>query len=188
MKLTCPSCGAVASVEAWENDMDARKTLQAIVKLPHEVAVEIFGYLTLFRPSSRSLSWKVALRTVQDLAAMVASGYVQVQGKPTRPCPASIWAHGMRQMVAQRETLARPMKNHNYLLRVAWQLADKLDADLEFRRRREDQDGTTRSHHEQEQHEQIILTEAEKQTLATLGIDKSIKKLDAHLSRRKEEK
>ena len=39
MKLTCPSCGATASAEAWENDVEARKTIQAIIALPREVAI-----------------------------------------------------------------------------------------------------------------------------------------------------
>ena len=188
MKLTCPSCGATASAEAWENDVEARKTIQAIIALPREVAIESMFYLGLFRPQQRSLSWRVALRIVQDLAALVAAGYVQVQGKPARPCPASIWAQGMRQMVEQRGTLTRPMKNHNYLRQIAWQLAEKLDADLEHRRVREDHGGTPRAHHGQEPREEVVLSEAEKQTLARLGIDKTIKKLEGHLARKKEEK
>lgn len=40
--------------------MEARKTMQAIVSLPHQVATEILGYLGLFRPAQRALSWKAA--------------------------------------------------------------------------------------------------------------------------------
>ena len=29
MKLTCPCCGAVASAEAWQNDLEARAVLAA---------------------------------------------------------------------------------------------------------------------------------------------------------------
>ena len=181
MKLVCPCCGATASAESWENDMEARKTIQAIVALPPGVAPEIFGYLGLFRPVQRALSWKTALKLLQELSALIADGYVQVKGKPSRPCPPEAWAAGMRQMVAQRDTLTRPMKNHNYLRQIVWQLADKIDAELEARYNQEERSGNARAERQierQVEQENIELTEAEKKTLERLGLNSVFKRME----------
>ena len=182
MKLVCPCCGATASAESWENDMEARKTIQAIVALPREVALESLFYLGLFRPAQRALSWKAALRIVQELSVLVASGHVQVAKRPARPCPPEAWAAGMRQMVAQRDTLTRPMKNHNYLRQIVWQLADKIDAELEARYNQEERSGNARAERQierQVEQENIELTEAEKKTLERLGLNSVFKRMEA---------
>ena len=131
MILVCPSCGATHSAEAWENDMNARKAFAARATLPIEVSAALLPYLALFRPDKRALSWSRSLKVMQELAALIAPGWVQVQGKPARECPPSIWAAGMAQMVERSATLQRPLKNHNYLRQVVWQLADQADAGRE---------------------------------------------------------
>lgn len=159
--------------------MEARKTMQAIVSLPHQVATEILGYLGLFRPAQRALSWKAALRIMQELSVLIDSGQVRVQGKPPRPCPPEIWATGMRQMVAQRGSISRPLHNHNYLRQIVWQLADKLDADLEARHCQEERNGNARAERQMERQENMELTEAEKQALKRLGMDQVFQRLKA---------
>lgn len=131
MILTCPSCGATASACAWENDITAREAMQAILALPAPVAKVTLGYLSLFRPMERALTWKKVKKVVGELSAQVALGYVQVQGKPARSCPPQFWAMGMEQMVERSATLQRPLKNHNYLRQIVWQLADQADAQQE---------------------------------------------------------
>ncbi|MDR2551420.1 MAG: hypothetical protein LBD10_14615 [Desulfobulbus sp.] len=123
--------------------MAARETLQAMIALPAPVAKGMLGYMGLFRPHQRALSWKKAKKIVDDLAALIAPGWVQVQGKPSRPCPPHIWAQAMEQMVG-RADLQRPLKNHNYLRHVVWQLADQADARQEQTHRRAEVDGTQR--------------------------------------------
>lgn len=75
MILTCPSCGATASAAAWENDMAARETLQAMLALPAPVGKAILGYMGLFRPDKRALSWRKAKRIVDELAALIGPGF-----------------------------------------------------------------------------------------------------------------
>jgi hypothetical protein len=144
MILTCPACGATASAPAWEIDMDARTTLQALIQLPRPVAKQALSYLGLFRPAKRALSWRKAGKIINDLAVLVNTGYVEVQGKPARPCPPHLWGQGMEQM-AGRTDLDRPMANHNYLKKIVWQLADQADAGVESRRRVAETDGSRRA-------------------------------------------
>lgn len=143
MILICPSCGATHSAEAWENDVHIRKSLQAACGLPAEVSRVLLPYLSLFRPAQRALSWSRSLKIINELAAMVALGHIQVQGKAARHCPPRIWAQAMEQMAA-RSDLQRPMKNHNYLRQIVYQLADQADARSEAQQRRSEVDGSQR--------------------------------------------
>lgn len=128
MKLICPSCGAIASADAWINDELCRATLALVASLPTPLPKTVLGYLSLFRPGKTGLTWKKALRLAEEIARLTACGYVNVQGKVDRPCPPRIWVQAMEQMVEKRITLSLPLKNHNYLRQVAWQLADQEDA------------------------------------------------------------
>ena len=133
MKLVCPSCGLTASAEAWINDAVARDLLLAVAILPAPLPKVTLPYLGLFRPEKRALSWAKAGKIVTELAKLAAAGHVQVQGKVARPCPPRILATAMEQMVERRDSIRRPLPNHNYLKQVAWQLADEADAKDELR-------------------------------------------------------
>ena len=178
MKLTCPCCGAVASVEAWQNDLEARAVLASAIKLDEPIPRQLLPYLGLFRPKERALSWKRAARLIMELSALVATGHVHVHGRPDRPCPPSVWAMAMEQMAERGESISRPMGNHNYLRQVAWQLADKLDADIEARQYREERSGTARAERQVErQQEQVKLSAEELETLERFGLDKAIERM-----------
>lgn len=133
MKLVCPSCGLTASAEAWLNDAAARELLLAVATLPAPLPKTCLPYLGLFRPETRALSWAKAGKIVAELALLAAAGHVQVQGKVARPCPPRILSAAMEQMVERRDSIRRPLPNHNYLRQVAWQLADEADAKDELR-------------------------------------------------------
>lgn len=109
----------------------ARQALQAACALPPEIGRSCLRYLSLFRPLQRALTWNKSLKILGELSALVVPGHVQVQGKPARPCPPRIWAQAMEQMAGPSSTIQRPLKNHNYLRQIAWQLADQADAGRE---------------------------------------------------------
>ena len=88
----------------------------------------MLGYLSLFRPGKTGLTWKKALRLSEEIRTLTGCGYVNVQGKVDRNCPARIWAQAMEHMVEKRVSLSLPLKNHRYLSKVAWDLADQADA------------------------------------------------------------
>ena len=128
MKLICPSCGAQCSAECFSNDADARSVLAALVKLPAPVLdVGILNYLALFRPGTgRALQWRRALGLVADLSALVSAGSVQCGRSVARPCPPSVWGNAIRRMV-DNPPKQLPLKNHNYLVAVAYEIADDAD-------------------------------------------------------------
>jgi hypothetical protein len=127
MKLICPTCGAIASAETWLNDAVCRDVLAAIAALPAPLPKAALGYLGLFRPAERGLSWPKAQRIVGELVTLIGAGWVSSPGKVDRTCSPAVWARAMEQMVEQRVRLTLPMKSHNYLRTVAWELADEVD-------------------------------------------------------------
>lgn len=136
MKLICPGCGAVCSAESFLNDGNARETLQIVSRLPAPLPKVVLNYLSLFRPGKSALSWKKALRLAGEIEELVARGYVSRQGLPDRKCSARTWAKGMEQMIEQRAFLTLPMPNHNYLRKVAYDMADQMDYQQEKTRQK----------------------------------------------------
>ncbi len=135
MRLTCPVCGATASVEAWENDRAARHALDLVTRLPGMVQSRVLPYLGLFRQGDRGLAWSRALRLLQDLRDMVDAGTVRWEGGECRPCPPQVWAAALDAVLARRP---KGLKNHNYLRHVAWEMAsgEAARAELSVERQR----------------------------------------------------
>lgn len=128
MLLTCPCCGATCSAEAWQNDAAARDVLAALLKLPRELHPVALPYLGLFRPEKRALTWPRAKRLLDMLAAHIAKREISWDRKPPRPCTPRLWAEGMRQMTERKTGTTARFTNHNYLIALVYDLADKADA------------------------------------------------------------
>lgn len=143
MRLVCPSCGAVASAEAWTNDSAIRYFFEALIKLPSPVLQQCLPYLSLFRQGTRALAWRRALVIIRNLHDLVEPRTVHWQGGETRPCPAEIWAKAMEATITASP---KSLKNHNYMRKIAWELAAELAAQAEAdreaarRRRRSEED------------------------------------------------
>lgn len=131
MKLICPGCGAVGSADSWINDTNCREALFIITSLPAPLPKITLNYLSLFRPGKQSLTWKKALRLASEIQQLTSTGYVSIQGQIDRNCPPRTWAQAMEQMVEQRSRLNLPMPNHNYLKKVAHDLAAAADYQAE---------------------------------------------------------
>lgn len=146
MILICPSCGAAHSAEGWENDATARQALQASTKLPSTVNSVLLAYLGLFRPAKQALRWSKSLKMINELSAMIAQGYIQIQGKVARPCPPHLWAQAMDAVTERRSTLTLPLKNNNYLRQVAYKVADQVDAGRERNQHQQVLNGNAQAH------------------------------------------
>lgn len=143
VNLRCPACGAVAGADAWATDAEVRGLFALVTTLPAPVLPELLPYLALFRPKARSLSWRRAKRVTQDLAEMVKKPGLSWERRPVRPCPPALWAEAMR-LVTERGP-ERPLRNHNYLRAIAYELSDRADArrekDTEAARRARGREG-----------------------------------------------
>lgn len=133
MILTCPSCGASASADVWFANADARKAFAVYSDIPAQVQAVAFQYAAMFRPKSRAMSWRQALRRLTEIRDMTGSGFVQWKGRPARPCMPGIWAQAVAEMTDSRD-IELPLNNHNYLRAIAYDLAEKADRQAETQR------------------------------------------------------
>lgn len=144
MRLTCASCGAVHSAESWQTDPCARRALALAAGLPKPVGDQVFEYLGLFRkPDAKTgMAWSKAERLLRELNSLITCGHVQYKGRPARSANADIWRRAMETMTGARWKLKLPMENHNYLISIAYDLADETDRRAETARNKAERAGT----------------------------------------------
>lgn len=135
MRLICPSCGAMHSADAWHKDEQAREALALAVGMPPEVKAPCLAYLALFRPQGgkQGLRWSRVRKLLMEIKALVERPYVQSGQRVGRPATAGIWGAAMQRMV-DCPPPSLPMRNHNYLIAVAYDLADAADRQVEVAR------------------------------------------------------
>lgn len=168
MRLTCPCCGAQVSAEAWQNDVTVRQFIAALERLPDRVRDRALPYLGLFRRAggreasasacgSKGLAWPRALRILIDLGSMVEAGSVHWEGGEERPCSGGLWAQALDAVLERRP---KALENHNYLRRVAWELAGPLasrsERDRETQRRQSNRVETPPSQGAEEVFEEAV--------------------------------
>ncbi len=133
MRLVCPCCGAVASLEAWVKDVHVRRFFSIYVQFPVGIQERLPDYLGLFRSVKTgdhpaALSWRRAVRILEQLKELIGAGTVQWDRGEVRPAPPQLWAEAIERVLERRP---RGLKNHNYLRHVAWELAAPLAAKAE---------------------------------------------------------
>ena len=151
MKLICPSCGAVASAEAWTSNADARECIRIVAELPADVSRRALPYLALFRPQVpeiekgyRGLVWSRALRLLIDLKNLVDEPFISWEKRPARPNIPMAWSQAMEQVI-QRPPRRLPLETHGYLRRIAYDIADEMDQAAEVKYNQAERDGSLRN-------------------------------------------
>lgn len=117
MRLICPACGALASLESWLADADARAALSVAAALPADLGPRVVRYLGLFRPAKRGLAWDRAHALLTELAGAIAAGAIERDRKRYAISPAA-WAEGLDLVLAARPTLDLPLRTHGYLYEI----------------------------------------------------------------------
>ena len=141
----CSCCGFKAPIICFMDAAQDSQMVQLYIQLPYELQKPFMRYLALFRPASGcAMQQSKVERLTRDFLGLVSKGFVSEKGKVDRPCPPSVWALGMERMQEQAASLTLPMKNHNYLRTIVWQLADQADARQEQHQRRAEIDGSQR--------------------------------------------
>lgn len=145
MKLTCPSCGAIHSIDAWENDAKARQCLKLAGELPQEVSRRVIAYLALFRPAGgRGLGWGKALRLLAGLRDEVGSAHIQWKNQVARPNDARHWAEGMDRL-NQQLPKELPLTSHGYLKSIVYRIADDADRKSEVSHNQAERSGAVQA-------------------------------------------
>lgn len=128
----CPRCSYKAPILSFHQGGEDGRMGAALIKLPPHVLVLYYPYLSLFRPKSGcAVQTSKAERLTNEFAELVAKNYVSKKGQVDRPCPPRIWGMAMEKMMEQAGSLTLPMPNHNYLRSIAWDFANREDANRE---------------------------------------------------------
>ena len=117
MKLTCPCCGAMHSIEGLLADAAARRAVAAALALPAGLGDRVLRYIGLFRPQTRGLGWDRAARLLEELHVAIDAGQIERDGR-CWPAPLDYWKNAIDQMLDGRERLALPLKTHGYLYEI----------------------------------------------------------------------
>lgn len=127
MRLTCPCCGGLFSIEAALADAQARQAVAAALQLPAGLGDRVLRYLGLFRPPERGLSWDKATRLLVELHDAIRAAQVTRHGRDW-PAPQDYWRMALDQMLDARPTLTLPLKTHGYLFEIVVGIAQKAEA------------------------------------------------------------
>jgi hypothetical protein len=91
------------------------------------------SYLALFRPASgKGLSWSKALTLLSGVKDLVGLPYIQWEHRVARPNVPEAWAKGMERII-EHPPKTLPLKNHNYLRAVAYEIANEMDRQREVK-------------------------------------------------------
>ena len=130
MKCCCPECGHVDRLLAFAGEADARECLLLATYWPPALGDALIRYLQLFRPRRKALAWSRALRLMQTLSADIERGIIQRRGR-SWAAPHAAWQDALATVVARRDELTLPLKDHAYLYEIICRGANRHEAAAE---------------------------------------------------------
>jgi hypothetical protein len=135
MKLACPSCGALMSLDVIVNHDGAREAVQTALQMPAPLGKLIIQYLTLFRPAQRQLTLERVATILGELLPMIQAGKIRRDGREFAIAQ-PIWAAGLQEIMDKHKAkpLTTPLKGHGYLLEILISKANSMDAKMEAKR------------------------------------------------------
>lgn len=138
MKLSCPACGSVASLDVLLGHEGAREAVMAALAMPAPIGKIMVQYLGLFRPAQRNLSMDRLANLINELLPMIHEAKIERHGR-IWSAPQDYWKMAMEDMLIKRDKLTLPLKNHGYLLTIIEGYSSKAEAKMETQR----EDGRT---------------------------------------------
>ena len=127
MKMTCPACGSLSSLDALLGNEGAREAVMAALAFPAPLGKLVVQYLALFRPAQRQLSFDRVANLLNELLPMIADARVSHKGR-TWIAPHEHWKNAIEEMLARRDTLTLPLKSHGYLISIIAGYGSKAEA------------------------------------------------------------
>lgn len=117
MKVRCPTCGAVMSLDVLIAHDDAREALIALTGISDDLFKAVLRYLTLFRPAEKDLSFNRVSKLLGELAPMIRAGEI-VRNRKAYPAPREAWIWAIARCLEARDTgkLTPPLTGHGFLL------------------------------------------------------------------------
>lgn len=117
MKLVCPACGSVNSLDSLVGHDGARAALAELAALSGPFAGAVLRYLALFRPEKRQLSFDRVASLLAELNPMIIEARITRNGR-AYAAPREVWIGAIDSILASRDRLTLPLKSHGYLLEI----------------------------------------------------------------------
>lgn len=132
MRLKCPACGALASLDILLTHDGARDAVMLALQFPAPLGKRLIQYLTLFRPATRELSFDRVASILGEILPDVQSAKIKRGGREL-VMPLDYWQMGIDAVIAARDAgrLTLPMKSHGYLYEILAGMVDKAEAKRE---------------------------------------------------------
>lgn len=132
MKLCCPACGSVFSLDVLLANDSARTAVMAALELPAPLGKLLIQYIALFRPAQRQLSFERVARLLEELRGPISEARIERNGR-IWPAPHDAWKFAISEMLALRDAnrLRLPLASHGYLFEIIASAADKAQATAE---------------------------------------------------------
>lgn len=144
MKLPCPACGAVCSLDSWFNDQASRAMVVAAAEAAEIAGARVVRYVGLFRPKTRSLSPDKAAKLFGEIRDLAKTREINWDRKGLRRIAPGMWQEAIDKVLERSESLDRPLSNHNYLRAIAYAIADEADRAADRQRVQAENSGTWR--------------------------------------------
>lgn len=141
MKMTCPACGSLSSLDALLGNEGAREAVMAALAMPAPLGKLMVQYLALFRPTlrpgsgqaPRQLSFDRVANLLNELLPMITAARIERGGR-TWSAPQDYWTMALTEMIAKRDNLSLPLKSHGYLLAIIEGYSQKAEGKQEGQR------------------------------------------------------
>ncbi|HYE35481.1 hypothetical protein [Methylocaldum sp.] len=135
MKLTCPSCGALMSLDIVVAHDGAREAVQIALQLPAPLGKLLIQYIALFRPKTRQLSLDRLATLLGELLPQIKDAQINRDGR-IWPAPQEVWAAALEEIQNRhaKKPLSLPLKSHGYLLEIIVGIGEKAVAKAEAMR------------------------------------------------------
>lgn len=130
MKISCPACGAVASLDVLLGHEGARDAVMTAMSLPAPLGKLLVQYVALFRPASRQLSMDRLASILGELLPLVDAARIERSGR-IWAAPIGNWKLAIAEILAKRDKLTLPLKSHGYLLEILAGIANKAEGKVE---------------------------------------------------------
>jgi glutaminase len=117
MKLTrCNTCHANIHLDALVQDNSAKTLLATVAKLPKSLAINVIGYVALFRPAKSDLNNDRAARLINEVLEL----------SDNKNALNAALEQTVQTLHAKRQQgTAQPLKNHSYLNKVIETIKDQ---------------------------------------------------------------
>lgn len=130
MKLACPACGSLSSLDALLGNEGAREAVMAALEIPAPLGKLLVQYLGLFRPAKRQLSFDRVANLLNELLPMIREAKIERSGR-IWSAPQEYWKAAIEDMLTKRDKLTLPLGGHGYLLTIIESYSNKAEAKAE---------------------------------------------------------